>query len=205
MSFLRRVYSIQDIPFIYWLSQWILAPGFEWWVKSFLKKIDKEYRLKEKKGLDVGCGPHSLLWKQGIYPDGVDLGKEYVENFNKVQKKGLGKVMSATSLDIPDHTYDFVFSIGLIHHLDDDMARKAISEMERVCKKDGVIIIVDAVLPKIPWLLWIPYFIRKLDRGDFVRKEENWLKLVDQKWSSKRYFYTINLLECLVAIRHIKN
>lgn len=97
-----------------------------------------------KNVLDIGCGNG----KNMIFPDipditfkGVDFCPEFVDI---CRKKGLDVTEAdMTSLPFPDENFDGVMAIASYHHLDNDTdRRKALREMYRVLKKDGVGIIV---------------------------------------------------------------
>lgn len=132
-------------------------------------------RVLEKVGrsgplLDVGCGPTSWLWGEGLNPTGVDLIPNYVEAFNK-NGRGKAVVGSCDALPFDSKSFFGVWCIGVLHHLDDEIAKKSISEMLRVCKSGGYVCIFDAVLPRSFWVRPLAYAIRKADRGGNVRLE----------------------------------
>jgi cyclopropane fatty-acyl-phospholipid synthase-like methyltransferase len=70
----------------------------------------------------------------------------------------------------PDESFDLVYSMGLYHHLPDDAVISSLQESSRVLRKDGKIIVFDAILPtnRLNFPAWI---LRKLDRGGWVRRE----------------------------------
>ena len=54
---------------------------------------------------------------------------------------------SAVALPFSNASFNGVGSFGLLHHLPDDAARQAVTEMFRVCRSSGYIATFDAVLP----------------------------------------------------------
>jgi ubiquinone/menaquinone biosynthesis C-methylase UbiE len=164
-----NLYSVLNYPWVYKLSQAILAPGRDRRVSSLLHDLLRDVDPGSKV-LDVGCGPSSLLSWVGIQPIASDLSEPYMREY--AQRSGLPAVVnSADALPFASQSFDSVWSFALIHHLPDDIAKKTLSGLVRVCKVEGFVIVVDAVMPLSPWARPLPYIIRKFDCGRFVRRE----------------------------------
>jgi len=92
------------------------------------------------KVLDIGCGTGLLLKELSAVADayGVDMSPVAVDFCHQ---RGLSNVMQTdgVSLPFPDATFDAVFALDVIEHIDDDTA--AVREMKRVLKPGGVAII----------------------------------------------------------------
>ncbi len=103
-----------------------------------------EFIENDEKVLDLGCGNgrlYELLKEKGVDYWGVDnnsiLIERAKENFPDVYFQ-LGEMVD---LDLPDNTFDAVFCIAVFHHIPGRRLRKkALKEMHRVMKKDGVLI-----------------------------------------------------------------
>jgi ubiquinone/menaquinone biosynthesis C-methylase UbiE len=99
--------------------------------------------------LDVGCGTGSLLamLKDGCEElAGADISAEMIEE----AKKRLGedvdlKVADSENLPWRDNSFALVVCTGSFHHYPAPL--KALSEMRRVLKKDGHLIIADPRMP----------------------------------------------------------
>lgn len=167
-----------------------------------LKKIDQiilKYPIGNKI-LDVGCGPSSYLFEKKLNPIGLDIAKSYIEKYNASGHKAF--LGSSVAMSFKDKQFDSVWSFGLFHHLTDSQFEKTVSEMMRVCKKNGYIIIFDAVLPYSFLEMPLAWVIRKMDRGAFMRKENHIYKLLPnkKKWELKRYVYALVGLEMMIMI-----
>lgn len=100
------------------------------------------------KVLDVGVGTGLTL---PLYPEfcevtGIDLSAEMLKKAqDKVDKFDMThitlKEMDASNLEFPDDTFDFVIATFVISVVPDPV--KVIAEMKRVCKKDGLLIIMN--------------------------------------------------------------
>jgi len=190
------VYRLLERPWLYRLSQSLLAPGAEksitYKIKGCIAKLPSAQRI-----LDVGCGPSSWLWRVGVYPVGLDLSADYTKVFGRHGEPVI--TGSAAALPFPDGCFDGVWSIGLLHHLTDNVARQAVIEMLRVCRPGGYLVIFDAVLPEPAWKRPIAYALRKMDRGRYVRQQIHLTSLlsVDQPWTVERFEYASTGLELL--------
>lgn len=107
--------------------------------------------------LDVGTGTANLaIAIKRKYPrikiTGIDPDKKVLE----IAKKKIKKVgfdielvnASAQKLPFSSESFDFVVSSLAIHHIPKLFKREAFSEMKRVLKKNGTILIVDFGIPK---------------------------------------------------------
>ena len=105
------------------------------------KAMAEHYQLPEKaRILDIGCGKGFLLYDMlKILPNaeiyGIDISEYAVSNCKPEIKKRL-KVGNATKLPWPDNSFDLVISITTLHNLHNYDLEKALSEMERVGKKN---------------------------------------------------------------------
>lgn len=101
--------------------------------------------------LDVGCGTgaHSIrLAKRGFSVLAVDFSEYVLRTAElKIQNSGLINNIklqqeNILSLSFADRTFDYVLCWGVLMHIPD--IEKAISELDRVLKKDGILIISEA-------------------------------------------------------------
>ena len=101
--------------------------------------------------LDVGCGSctHSIrLAKRGFYIHAIDISniiletaKRQIRAFDLQEKIKLQRA-NLLSLPFEDQTFDYILCWGVLMHIPD--IEKAISELGRVLKKGGKIIISEA-------------------------------------------------------------
>ncbi len=127
----------------------------------------------------------------GIYPVGFDISPEYTSIFTT--RGGMAVLGSADMLPFANCSFDGVWSIGLLHHLSDNLAQRAITEMIRVCRFGGYVAIFDAVMPEQFWQLPIAWILRKIDRGQNMRCQKSFEFLfLDQKdWICERAIYSL--------------
>ncbi len=113
-----------------------------------VKDLNNFYKLKNgSKILDIGCGKGFMLFdfmklNPNFVLEGIDISNYAITNAVPEVKKFL-KVGDAKSLPYEDNSFDLVISINTTHNLEINQCKKALSEMERVSRKDKYLI-VDA-------------------------------------------------------------
>lgn len=152
--------------------------------------------------LDVGCGYLSPLSYAGLATVGVDLDPERAQAHS-------GPAVAADALALPfaDRRFAAVASMGLLHHLDDTEARRAIGELARVARDDGLIAIFDGVLPVSVWRRPLAALIRRLDFGGHMRDEAALRGLFEGAagaWRFERITYAATGLEGVWCVRASK-
>lgn len=101
--------------------------------------------VKGKTVLDAACGEgygSSLLAETASRVTGLDIDKEAVEQANK--KYGVEKLSycsgSVEKLPFEDQSFDVIVSFETIEHVGEEIQKNFLSEICRVLKKDGVLI-----------------------------------------------------------------
>ena len=95
--------------------------------------------------LDVGCGAGYALRKAGemgcsVFGIDPDPGSHGVGRYDEDYIKDANIVQAfAESIPFPDHNFDVVYSSHVLEHVTDEL--KSMSEMHRVLKPNGVLII----------------------------------------------------------------
>lgn len=109
--------------------------------------------------LDVGTGPAQIpiLLAQhcpDIHITAIDLSGEMLKLAKRhVTDTGLTdritlEHVDAKALPYPDNTFDGLISNSIVHHIHDSM--RALQEMGRVVKPNGVVLIRDLIRPETP-------------------------------------------------------
>lgn len=125
--------------------------GFRAMYKQAYKILEKNYfnseKIEGKKLLDIGCGTgvflQSLASKyQNSYFYGIDIAETMIKNAKEQNSfKNLEfKVGNVSNLEFQDNEFDYVTSLISLHYWEHD---KAVSEIRRVLKPQGKILIAD--------------------------------------------------------------
>ena len=186
--------------------------------KSVVNKLKEVYGIDNKSAvLDIGCAKGFLLFDlqdmlPGIKVAGIDISTYAVNKAmdgyaNYLMKNGFNKenaynleekarrtilppmiIGSAESLPWPDNSFDLVLSITTLHNLSEDKMKKAIQEMNRVCRNPkNMFIEVDAY--RTPeekermknWVL----------TAETVKSVDEWLKFFDECEYKGDYYWMI--------------
>jgi SAM-dependent methyltransferase len=184
-----NIYRVLEIPLVYRLSQAILAPGN---VGIITQRLSRTFAQMPTPAtvLDVGCGPSSFLWNFGMKPVGLDLCHAYTKKFRDAGN--LSVTASAAVLPFPADSFDLVFSMSLLHHLPDAMARETVGEIVRVTRPGGQAVLFDPVLPKGAWRRPQAWALCKLDRGRFIRSQGDYESRIlgAREWKTFRFTHT---------------
>ena len=102
-----------------------------------------------KRVLDVGCGwgriATDVAQKQNVHVSGIDISSHFVKLFNK-RLKEQGKAVVGDMRQIPfgDNVFDLVYCVVSLMYLSSKQdQKKALTEIMRVLKKDGVLILIE--------------------------------------------------------------
>lgn len=196
-----NLYRVLNHPPIYNAAQSLFAPGaaanLTRHIAALMEPLPQDGPL-----LDVGCGPRSWLWRVGRKPVGVDIEPAYVDAY--IRSGGQATLGSADAIPYDDASFAGVWSIGVMHHLPDDVAAGAIREAIRVCRPGGYVAILDAVLPVSALRRPVAAVIRRLDRGQHMRTEAGLRALTEPfgRWTYTRFTYSATGLEMLACLYH---
>lgn len=127
-----------------------------YWYYQFIHSVIKEKQYK--RGLELGCGRGTMSLFLHTYnhldvtlldnsPEALHVAKD---NFSNIDARGTFVLGSCEQLPFADNSFDVVYSIGLLEHLED--YQRTLAESYRVLTPGGVMISLN--IPK-KWSLQI--------------------------------------------------
>ncbi len=146
-------------------------------------------RSRNASVLDYGCGDGScaiLVAKHGAFAVGIDISDVAIHNAKQsaarqeLDGKAHFLIMDCESLGFPDNTFDLIVIRAILHHLKLD---KALSELVRVLKKDGVMICAEGLADNPLIQLY-----RRMTPAERTEWEIDHLLRVKDLKTIKRYF-----------------
>lgn len=198
------IHAVLSHPTVYSLFQNLMGAKKGW--RDFVS-----HELKPWPGmriLDIGCGPCDILeYLPTVEYYGYDISPSYIERatrrFGDRGKFAARLVTLDEVAALPK--MDAVIGSGLLHHLDDDVAKHVISLALNVLKPGGRLLTIDPVFENGQNLI-ARYIISK-DRGRNVRKKDGYealarsaFSLVEVKVRHKTWIpYTHCLMTCTRA------
>lgn len=141
-----------------------------WWFvgrREILADVTAQYvNGSREPALDAGCGTGGLL--NHLRPAGQVIGLDFEWlALNYARRRGNRKLLQGSALELPfrDESFGTVYSLDVLEHLDDD--RGGLSEIKRVCRPGGKIIIT---VPAYQFL-WSQHDIVNQHRRRYVERE----------------------------------
>ena len=137
--------------------------------KSVVRRELKRLDIKGKDVLEYGCGAGrwiSFFKRLGANWQGVDISGDMLSMAMKEYKDvELRKVVDST-IPYPDKSMDFVYSITVLHHNPYDAQERIASEMARVLRDSGYLLILEGLGQREEFNM-------------FPRERESWVKLFE--------------------------
>ena len=145
-------------PAFYELILWVITRGKE---KAFRGFVADVAGLQSSEAvLDVGCGTgtQALVAKKYVSETGRVSGIEpSLEMVTYARRKATRHHLAVDiqpgvieRLDYPDHSFDVLLCIIVMHHMPDETKLQGIHEMARVLKPRGRLLVVDSNLQLLP-------------------------------------------------------
>ena len=184
MSLLSKLHGLLDNPVVYNVFQRVVSIGRMEAIRFFEEMIQRE---ASGRVCDIGCGTgnYSHLVKEGYF--GLDKNLEYI-----IHETNKNYVCSdATITPFANGVFDFVYSIGFFHHLDDKQSGLALKEIRRIIKPGGHIIIVEIFYPENVWNVF-GHLLCRFDRGRFVRNKKSFKKMLSKEFKILNDNYILN-------------
>ncbi len=134
--------------------------------------------------LDIGCGPADILASLSqVQYVGVDISPDYIhaarERFGN-RGEFMCRSVSDYVVEQP-HTFDIVLANGVLHHLDDQEADSLLSVARQALKPHGRFVSFDGCFT--PNQSWFARWMLQNDRGQHVRRREEYLRLAGAHFS----------------------
>jgi SAM-dependent methyltransferase len=127
--------------------------------------------------LDLGCGPGDLVRHLGdVHYLGVDLSERYVERARRLYgDRAEFRVGDATQLGDDLSGFDLVVAFGVLHHLEDEGARRLFDTAAAALAGGGRLVTVDPAFEEGQHA-FARYLIER-DRGRHVRTAGEYARL----------------------------
>jgi cyclopropane fatty-acyl-phospholipid synthase-like methyltransferase len=170
------VSAVLRLPIAYRLFRRLVGGNLERYVAEYIKPRPGD------KVLDIGCGPGDML---GALPDvdyvGLDISPEYV----KAARQRFGSAgrficadVGVASVETERGQFDLVLATGVLHHLDDDRAKRLFEVARTALRSDGRLITYDGCY--VPEQSRLARWILSNDRGQFVRTLDEYVRLASE-------------------------
>lgn len=178
---LSTFHKILENPSVYDLAQKLLGSDRVFKAVKDVVAI-KLKNISYNNVLEVGCGTYLPGdYFTGKYV-GIDINKKYIRKA-RAEGKGFFGVADAAALPFGSKTFDLIFTLGVLHHLDVSSRINMLSEMWRVCKTGGCLLLVDGLVPDNKFNV-IGYILAKLDRGSYKVKCDEFKEFINVNFAT---------------------
>jgi cyclopropane fatty-acyl-phospholipid synthase-like methyltransferase len=181
--------KILDLNFFYKTYQYIVGD-----YKLYKHVLGLLPSLENKVIMDVGCGNGRLLdfLPQSVSYTGYDFNENYIKNATLKYRNRKASFFVADINTAPDLAKaDFIFAIGILHHLDDASCKIFLNSAFRHLNSGGMVVTVDPV-----YLDKQNFIARKIiegDRGTCVRYPQAYLELSKNIFPECQHFILNNI------------
>lgn len=134
--------------------------------------------------LDIGCGPGELVRHLGdVRYVGVDVSERYIDRATEVfGDRADFRVGDARKLDLDLRDFDLVLAFGVLHHLDDEDAKRVIDCARAALKSEGRFVSVDPTLEANDRRPLVRLLIRA-DRGQHIRLPSEYKRVAESAFA----------------------
>jgi len=144
--------------------------------------------------LDIGCGPgtNARLF-YGCKYTGVDINERYIEHARITYPQFDFFVLDITKFDLPPNSFNLVLINSLLHHMQDKDIGQMFRKLSSHYMKTGGRIVISEPLTA-PRSKILQKMLERLDRGDYFRKYEEYLALLQPFFVLEReYIYPLRI------------
>ena len=128
--------------------------------------------------LDIGCSTGTcagnIIDMTANEYVGVDISEEYIRIAQQRYKDGSFRALDARQLPFEAGSFDVAMFIGVLHHMDDQLARDCLLSVSRVIKSSGKVIVAEPVFTQGKHL---SNLLLSWDRGEFIRDDAGYKSL----------------------------
>lgn len=192
MKIIERLSPVLNIPIGYWLFCWMIGRESAW--RTYLAEYVKP--APGDKVLDIGCGPADILnYLPEVNYTGLDISSDYIHSAkNRFGSRGrfLCGDVGLASLEEEQGDFDLVLATGVIHHLNDVQAARLFDLARRVLRSSGHLITYDGCY--VPQQSRVARWLLARDRGKFVRRQEDYLRLASAHFAKVESYLRHDLL-----------
>ena len=175
----RIVQRLADWPAVFDLLRWILEGSYH----GHRSVIRMELSSGLGRVLDIGCGTglHAQFFSPNAYI-GVDLSPVYISAARR--KRPMYDFLAANACQLPFRADQFSTAMisGVLHHLPDDQAERALAEAARVLSSDGILVVWEDIPSVACWNV-VGHVVHHLDLGPYIRHRDGYRCLLEHHFT----------------------
>ena len=171
-SFVRH---LAGIPRLFDALRWTLEGGY-----AGHHRLIRDHLTNVGRIIDLGCG--TGIYARFFTPEtyvGIDINPEYIAAARVKFPQHPFHVQDALSSPFSAGEFDAGMISGVLHHLNDDDADRALREIARLVRPGGRVVIWEDIPARRRWNL-IGHLIHRLDLGAHIRTPAEYQALISR-------------------------
>lgn len=172
------VMQLSKVPRAFDVLRWVLEGGYHQHRVLLSRHVARDASCV----LDLGCGTgiHADYFDPKIYV-GVDISPRYIARARQNFPRHHFEVMDATTLKYAKHSFGTVIISGVLHHLEETVAKQVLGEVSRVLSPQGILLLWEDVPTQDPYNL-VGKLVHQLDVGEFIRPRAEYEELLSDEF-----------------------
>ena len=150
--------------------------------RNFSEKL-KALRLSPgSKILDFGCGTGlfcNVFTKEQFEYYGYDIDERLINYANSLYQKKNCKFTASIEELTKEAPFEFILTNCCFHHIDDSTISDVLTEIQNLLDLNGIFLMIDILFAENDPSILRNLF-RKLEKGAFIRKVDEYQKIVEQ-------------------------
>ncbi|MFC1739681.1 class I SAM-dependent methyltransferase [Planctomycetota bacterium] len=147
-------------------------------INGALEKLD--FSLSGKRVLDAGCGTgiySEFYLQKGMKVFGIDFSEEAIAKIKEVNMPGHYQVSSLSKIPFDSSFFDLTHCFSVLYHIVDDSEwQKALKELCRVTRKNGLLLL------RIEWIDYekqISFYLKYRSKSKYLKILEFYVEVLD--------------------------
>jgi ubiquinone/menaquinone biosynthesis C-methylase UbiE len=161
--------QVSASPRLWNTLRWLVEAGYSG-EKAVIEAELQPWKNDQRRFIDFGCGTgaFALSFPTERYL-GIDVSRTYIQFAGRHYPTNF-MVCSGKSLALAPASFDAALVMGVLHHLEDEIAQAAMTELARVLKPAATALVIEDIPPPDRWNL-AGHAMHWLDRGGHIRDD----------------------------------
>lgn len=179
--------QIAQQPQLWNALRWLAEAGYRGERAVIARELQPWHDRGQRQFLDFGCGTGAFA---DCFPPecylGVDISTIYLAHARRT-RRGQFAASSGAGIGLRSQSFDAALVVGVIHHLDDALARITVAELRRVLKPDATLLVMEDIPPPDIWNL-PGHALHWIDRGAHIRGAADYHALFEPEFAVLRTY-----------------
>jgi len=179
--------GLSESPQTWNILRRVVEANFRGEKQVIARELDPWRDIGRREFLDFGCGTGELAaCFPADYYTGVDIAAHYLRYAGRTYA-GRFAVMSGAALGLDQARFDAALVLGVLHHMNDELARTSAAELHRALKPGATLLVMEDIPPPDRWNI-AGHAMHWLDRGGFIRSDADYRALLEPLFVVRRNY-----------------